>query len=63
MPPLIGGIFFEYRTQKAFNFLCLGHLEISEALGFKTYQATTVLRLVKENEIVQECSDYLCNMQ
>jgi len=45
--PLWGG-------KKVFNFLCLGHLEISEALGFETYQATPVLRLVKENKIITE---------
>ena len=43
-----------WEGKKAFNFLCLGHLEISEALGFETYQATPVLRLVKENKIVTE---------
>lgn len=43
-----------WKGKKAFNFLCLGHLKISEALGFETYQATPVLRLVKENKIVTE---------
>lgn len=43
-----------WEGKKAFDFLCLGHLQISEALGFETYQATPVLRLVKENKIVTE---------
>jgi MtaA/CmuA family methyltransferase len=43
-----------WKGKKAFNSLCLGHLKISEALGFETYQATPVLRLVKENKIVTE---------
>jgi len=40
--------------EKVFDFLCLGYLEISEALGFETYQATPVLRLVKESKIATE---------
>jgi uroporphyrinogen decarboxylase len=36
---------------KAFPFLCLGHLEISQALRFETFQATTVLRQVKQHNI------------
>jgi len=36
---------------KDFDFTCMGHIEFAEAMGFKTYQATPVLRLVQENQI------------
>ena len=37
-----------------FHFLCLHHIDFSDALGFETYQATPVLRLVRENSIRDE---------
>ena len=37
-----------------FNFLCLHHIDFSEALGFETYQATPYLKLVKENAVLNE---------
>lgn len=36
---------------KAFEFLCFGHLEMAEAMGFKLEQATPVLRIVKEGQL------------
>ena len=38
--------------EKAFEFLCMGHIKMSEALGFESYPATPRLRLVKEDTIV-----------
>lgn len=43
-----------WSEKREFNFLCLGYLKIAEALGFETYQATSILRLVKENKIDSE---------
>ena len=40
--------------RKEFNFLCLHHIDFSEALGFETYQATPYLKLVKENAVLNE---------
>lgn len=40
--------------EKAFHFLCLGHLEMSEALGFKTEQVTPVLRQVIPGQLETE---------
>lgn len=37
-----------------FHFLCLHHIDFSDALGFETYQATPVLKLVRENSITDE---------
>ncbi len=37
-----------------FHFLCLHHIDFSDALGFETYQATPVLKLVRENSIRDE---------
>ncbi len=37
--------------EKAFEFLCYGHLDMSEALGFELEQATPVLTIVKENQL------------
>lgn len=37
--------------EKEFPFLCLGHLEIAEAMGFKLEQATPVLKVVKEGQL------------
>ena len=37
-----------------FHFLCLHHIDFSDALGFETYQATPVLRLVREDSIRDE---------
>ena len=37
-----------------FHFLCLHHIDFSDALGFETYQATPVLRLVRENSVRDE---------
>lgn len=43
-----------WSEKREFNFLCLGYLKIAEALGFETYQATPILRLVKENKVDNE---------
>jgi MtaA/CmuA family methyltransferase len=40
--------------EKAFPFLCLGHLEISKALGFELEQATPVLTIVKAGQLTSE---------
>lgn len=40
--------------RKEFNFLCMHHLEWADALGFEVYQATPVLKLVKENALRDE---------
>lgn len=40
--------------EQAFHFMCLGHLNISRALGFELEQATPVLTVVKENQITTE---------
>lgn len=45
--PLWGG-------ERAFDFLCFGHLNMSEALGFELEQATPVLTIVKENQITTD---------
>ena len=37
--------------EKAFHFLCYGHLDISKDLGFELEQATPVLTIVKENQL------------
>lgn len=37
--------------EKEFPFLCLGHLEIAEAMGFELRQATPVLKIVKEGQM------------
>lgn len=37
--------------KQAFHFLCLGHLDISQALGFELEQITPVLTIVKENQL------------
>lgn len=37
--------------EKAFHFLCYGHLDISKDLGFELQQATPVLTVVKENQL------------
>lgn len=37
--------------RKAFEFLCLGHLEMSEAMGFELEQATSVLSVVKPGQV------------
>lgn len=40
--------------EKAFEFLCYGHLNISEDLGFELEQATPVLTIVKENQLTTD---------
>lgn len=40
--------------ERVFHFLCLGHLEISHALGFDIIQATPVLKVVKEGQLKTE---------
>lgn len=40
--------------EKAFPFLCLGHLEISKALGFELERATPVLTVVREGQMQTE---------
>lgn len=40
--------------EKAFDFLCYGHLDMSAALGFELEQATPVLTIVKENQLTTE---------
>lgn len=40
--------------RKEFNFLCMHHIDFSDALGFEIYHATPLLRLVKENSIQNE---------
>lgn len=40
--------------EREFQFLCLHHIEFSDALGFEIYQATPSLRLVRENSIPDE---------
>lgn len=40
--------------EKAFHFLCLGHLPMSEALGFETEQVTPLLRQVKPGQLKTE---------
>lgn len=37
--------------EKAFEFLCYGHLNMSKDLGFELEQATPVLTIVKENQL------------
>lgn len=37
--------------KKAFPFLCLGHLEIANAMGFELEQVTPVLTIVKEGQM------------
>lgn len=40
--------------EKAFHFLCYGHLDMAEALGFELEQVTPVLTIVKENQLTTE---------
>lgn len=40
--------------EKAFHFLCYGHLDISKDLGFELEQATPVLIIVKENQLTTD---------
>lgn len=37
--------------EKAFPFLCLGHLDMARSLGFETRQVTPVLQVVKEGQL------------
>lgn len=39
---------------REFHFLCLHHIDFSDALGFEVYQATPTLKLVRENSIPDE---------
>ena len=38
-----------WHGRRAFAFICMGHVEFCEALGFEAYRATTALRLIKPN--------------
>lgn len=40
--------------EKAFEFLCYGHLNMSQDLGFELEQATPVLTIVMENQLTTE---------
>lgn len=40
--------------EKAFYFLCYGHLDMAEALGFELEQATSILTVVKEDQLTTE---------
>ena len=39
---------------RAFHFLCLGHLDIAQALGFKLERVSPYLTIVKEDQLTTE---------
>lgn len=49
--PLVSPI---WGGEKAFDFLCYGHLDIAEDLGFELQQVTPVLTIVKEKQLTKE---------
>lgn len=49
--PLVSPI---WGGEKAFDFMCYGHLDISKDLGFELQQVTPVLTIVKEKQLTKE---------